>query len=797
MFHPLINKLLFEKGKQVEKLSPEMKAVMEKISSQLDDNEKQLKFLEHTSNVVEDEYENLYQQLKETNNRLNNFLEQGDIIYYISYQHKKSKNYFTSNWNQLFGFDPLREKDPISKRRSMVVPEMQGYFDRQLLFLEKTGTVNMKYQIQHPTTHEKFWLEEEIRKRNDALLKDEYIVGKITNVTNRELYEEVIKETESRFKNITDAMPVMVWVSDHNNHVIYSNNATKEFYGIGLEGIESPQEFEKFIHPDYHHLASTEWEKRLAAHQPLDFEFRVKNKHGEYRYLRQVAYPRHLENGQFLGFVGASFDLTNEFDYKIELEDDKKKQELVMNASLDAIICMDLGGRISLWNPQAEKIFQWKDHEVMGKKMSDVIIPEKYRQIHEQGLKHYLNTGEYKVLNKVIQIGGLRKDGVEVPLELSIIHVKSEKANFFCSYIRDITERKKAYDALRFSEQKYRSLFENMTMGVMEVDNEERIVFMNKAHEQIVGYTFEEVKGRVASEVFVKDHGRKKQMDEITEMRKQGRESVYEISLMRKDGTEALVIISGAPTFDIDGSVKGSIGIHWDVTEIRKTQQELLNERITREQQLLETKLQAEEEQRSQIGRDLHDGVGQMLAYIQLYIGLLKTNQQFGEKEITQLEKTVDNTIQQVRTLSRTLAPPSIRDLGLREAIIELVESYSILQRPKFHLKIYSGKHNQLLKLEQKIMIYRVLQELISNTFKYADANNVRIKFSFERSGKELMFEYEDDGKGFDISHVRKGVGLESIRSRVEYYKGTVKYDTAPGKGMIAVIMLPVGGVKG
>ena len=91
-------------------------------------------------------------------------------------------------------------------------------------------------------------------------------------------------------------------------------------------------------------------------------------------------------------------------------------------------------------------------------------------------------------------------------------------------------------------------------------------------------------------------------------------------------------------------------------------------------------------------------------------------------------------------------------------------------------------------------MIYRVLQELISNTFKYADANNIRIKFSFEKSGKEMMFEYEDDGKGFDLSQVRKGVGLESIRSRVEYYKGTVKYDTSPGKGMIAVIKMPVGG---
>jgi len=208
------------------------------------------------------------------------------------------------------------------------------------------------------------------------------------------------------------------------------------------------------------------------------------------------------------------------------------------------------------------------------------------------------------------------------------------------------------------------------------------------------------------------------------------------------------------------------------------------------EQKLLETKLQAEEEQRAQIGRDLHDGVGQMLAYMQLYIGLVKSNHQFGDKEIGELEKTVDKTLQQVRTLSRSLAPPSIRDLGLRDAIVELVESYAILERPKFHLKIYPHNENRRLKLEQKIMLYRVLQELISNTFKYADADNVRIKYSFIKN--DLLFEYEDDGKGFDLVHVKKGVGLDSIRSRVEFYKGSLKYEAAPGRGMTAVILLPV-----
>jgi PAS domain S-box-containing protein len=329
-----------------------------------------------------------------------------------------------------------------------------------------------------------------------------------------------------------------------------------------------------------------------------------------------------------------------------------------------------------------------------------------------------------------------------------------------------------------------------MTLGILEVDNQEKIIYANKSFEEIVGYASKEMEGQNAAKLFIKSPEQLRRIEEVALLRKQGKDSVYEVSLCRKDGTLAQVVISGAPTFEIDGSIKGSVGIHWDVTEIRRTQQELLDERITREQKLLETKLQAEEEQRAQIGRDLHDGVGQMLAYMQLYIGLVKSNHQFGDKEIGELEKTVDKTLQQVRTLSRSLAPPSIRDLGLRDAIVELVESYAILERPKFHLKIYPHNENRRLKLEQKIMLYRVLQELISNTFKYADADNVRIKYSFIKN--DLLFEYEDDGKGFDLVHVKKGVGLDSIRSRVEFYKGSLKYEAAPGRGMTAVILLPV-----
>lgn len=117
---------------------------------------------------------------------------------------------------------------------------------------------------------------------------------------------------------------------------------------------------------------------------------------------------------------------------------------LIMNSALDAIICIDTDGRITVWNPQAEKIFGWKESEVRGSLLSETIIPHKYRAAHEAGMKHYMHTGEGPVLNQVIEITGLHISGREFPIELSIVPIKQDGTQFFCAFLRDITERKNA-----------------------------------------------------------------------------------------------------------------------------------------------------------------------------------------------------------------------------------------------------------------------------------------------------------------------------------------------------------------
>ena len=114
---------------------------------------------------------------------------------------------------------------------------------------------------------------------------------------------------------------------------------------------------------------------------------------------------------------------------------------------------MRASGIISDWNVQAEKMFGWSREEAVGQPMTATIIPERYRDRHEQGLKKFLATGEGPVLNKRIEITALHRDGHELPVELAISPAKVGEHWTFSAFLRDLTEQKKAEEALKLSER--------------------------------------------------------------------------------------------------------------------------------------------------------------------------------------------------------------------------------------------------------------------------------------------------------------------------------------------------------
>ena len=729
--------------------------------------------------LQEKAYDNFY--------RLNNFLESTDSVYYIVYKNHPEKSFFTSRWPLFFGFNPTKTTKPLRDRQKHILPGSLEAYQEAMRQLDFSGQATFKYQIENAVTHKQLWLEEEVKKKFDPFLNDEVLTGRITDISGAEFYREYILESEKRFKRVTDSLPVMVWVSDQNDLVTYTNDKTKEFFGFALEEMKGQNDFVPLVHPDHRKLAIEEWGLQIKNRQPIDGVFLIKGQDGEYHYIHEIAVPRFLESGQFVGYIGAYFDLTKEYQYQNELEADKQQFELIAQNSSDVTVITDWKGKISYISPGVNRLLGYTVDEVKGTSLFDYYCEEYWNMLKPRFAKKELQgagiqTFTFRLVQKNNEL-------LWVEVAVRAIENSIEKNQNILFHIRDVHQQKMAHQALESSEEKYRTLFENMDLGVLEVDLNERIIYANQAMERITGYTYAEMKDQVAPTLFGTSDEDKKILSDQEKVQKKGQESVYEIDLVRKAGEKARVVISGAPVLDVNGRVRGSVGIHWDVTRIRSMEKQLLEERINQEKYILEAKLQAEEDQRSQIGRDLHDGVGQMLAYMSLFLNMIKSKAVYDPVDIAQLEKTVKQTLEQVRTLSRTLAPPAIRDLGLRDSVVELVDSYGILTKPVFKLKVYPQSADARITLDKKIVVFRVLQELLNNTFKYANADTISIHLYFK--GADLHMDYVDDGKGFDITKIQKGVGLDSMRSRIGFYKGSIEIVSVPGKGTKTFIQLP------
>lgn len=141
------------------------------------------------------------------------------------------------------------------------------------------------------------------------------------------------------------------------------------------------------------------------------------------------------------------------------LRESEERTRLIISHALDAVITIDVHGRITSWNPQAERLFGWSQDEILGGRLSETIIPPAYREAHERGLRHFVATGEGPVLNRRIELSALHRNGTEFSVELAITPLRERGALAFSAFLRDITEQKRTEQALRDSEASFRLLF--------------------------------------------------------------------------------------------------------------------------------------------------------------------------------------------------------------------------------------------------------------------------------------------------------------------------------------------------
>lgn len=252
-------------------------------------------------------------------------------------------------------------------------------------------------------------------------------------------------------------------------------------------------------------------------------------------------------------------------------ESEERFRSLVESAS-DAIVVADHRGFILSWNRSASMLFGYPDEEAIGKPLT-ILMPERYRPAHEKGLARIESTGGSRMMGTVLELHGLRHDGTEFPIELSLATWSSAAGNFYSGIIRDISARKKIEEALHRSEKLLRDVADNTTAVIYVKSSDGRFLFTNRRFEQLFHLTTDQIVGRTNHEIFPQEFADAFRANDL-QVLKQNCTLEYEELAPHEDGLHTYLSIK-FPLCDHTGKPYATCGISTDITERKQTEEAL------------------------------------------------------------------------------------------------------------------------------------------------------------------------------------------------------------------------------
>ena len=478
-------------------------------------------------------------------------------------------------------------------------------------------------------------------------------------------------------------------------------------------------------------------------------------------------------------------DITGKKRAEHSLEEGQKRYERIMETVQEGIWHIDENILTTYVNPYLASLLGYTPEDMIGKSALDFISPQNR--------------------NKVIQNIEERKKGISKQHELSfynregqVIHTLIQSTPIYkdhhfagsISTLLDITQKKKAEEELRLSEQKYRIIFERNPLPMFMLEYPKRnFVAVNNAFIEKFGYSKAELAKMNMRQLRRPEEVHKS--DEIARIlaeKKQLRERMF---LRKKDGSDLLFDVQAAEII-FEGKTVYLTSTH-DITELAKAEEALLQ--TNKQLRELTVHLQdIREEERKHISREIHDELGQQLTALKLdlsWIAKKITTQE--EAIVTKIKSSLDvikGTIQKVRRLATELRPAMLDELGLAEAI--RWQAIEFAKRTGIKVNFETNADERVFPPDISISFFRILQESLTNIARHAEAGHVECKLHL--ADCFLMLQICDNGKGFhpDNACDKKSLGLLGIMERVEMLKGEYHLSSEPMKGTKLTVNVPV-----
>jgi PAS domain S-box-containing protein len=449
------------------------------------------------------------------------------------------------------------------------------------------------------------------------------------------------------------------------------------------------------------------------------------------------------------------------------IENELQYRTLVERIS-DGFMAMDKNFEITFVNEQAEDLLQRPRGYLKGKRLDQEFPVGINRPFFNSYLKaiesgQNVNVEEYSV-------------ALDKWLNATIYPSSTGVSVFF----KDITEQRKAQlEALR-SEEKYRIFIQRITDAFIALDKNWCYTYLNQQAGELIHRSPSSVLGKNVWDIFPDAVG----TDTYNAMHKAMHEQKYVTNV------DYYAPLNLWQENHIYPSQDGLSMFIRNISEKKKLELELEEQQRLENTKLMATALAAQEKERNAIGVELHDNVNQILASTRLLLSMIKLPNAANQELIKSCMDNLQLAIGENRKISHMMVSPDLGSKGLTEQLRQLTKS--MFETAGIAVEInYSRFEEELLSDEQKLAIYRIAQEQCTNIIKYANAE--KVIFVLESDAASFTMTISDNGVGMDPEQQSDGIGIRNMKGRLSVFNGELSIDTAPGRGFILKVEIPLG----
>jgi PAS domain S-box-containing protein len=322
------------------------------------------------------------------------------------------------------------------------------------------------------------------------------------------------------------------------------------------------------------------------------------------------------------------------------------------------------------------------------------------------------------------------------------------------------------------------------------------LFWIDGGHKRVFGY---QIVNALIPQSFWENHlhpdDKVRLLKRLNKILSEGSEATWEdeYRFRRADGGYAYVHDRAHIIYDVDGLASRMVGATQDITvrksaelKLLESEKKLVRERLTRQKAMTHAALVAQETERAEIGKELHDNLNQILGAAKLYIEMAKMDDENREMCLEKSSGFIVNVIEEIRRISKTLSTPGMI-MGLFESIEILLDDLITVHAIKIEFQA-DGINEEEMDEKLQLTIFRIVQEQLNNILKHANATYATI--NLRKQENEIVLLISDNGNGCNILKKEKGVGILNIKSRAELYNGIVTTISKPGEGYTLKVVL-------